>query len=302
MISNIFQHPNWQKTLQETYGYKTKKFLEGDSEITLMEVNRFISKKYVAFPFSDWCFENEKIDIKSLPKDQKFQIRGGICDENFITEKFLVHDISLIETEDEIFMRFEGKTRRNIKKAIKNNLDVNVLTDKDSLKIFMQHNYETRRKHGLPPQPDSFFENFYKNIISEKMGATVIVSQKGTPVSSSILMFWDENVYYKYGASDPNYLNLRPNDLMFWEIIKWAKGEGFKNLNLGKTDIDAEGLIRFKRSLGTTVKTINYYEFPKSQDSDGEGESIIKKLEPHIQKMPIGLLRFIGNSIYKYFG
>ncbi|MCC7429422.1 hypothetical protein IT568_01130 [bacterium] len=89
---------------------------------------------------------------------------------------------------------------------------------------------------------------------------------------------------------------------MFWELIKWSKNKNFKKINLGKTEIDAEGLIRFKRSLGADSKLLNYYEYPKPQQKNPQDISLIKKLSPIIQKTPISILRFLGNTIYKYFG
>ncbi|MCC7429250.1 peptidoglycan bridge formation glycyltransferase FemA/FemB family protein, partial [bacterium] len=244
---NIFQHPLWIKTLEETYNYKTHKIKMGNSSFPIMEVGKPFSGKLVSLPFSDFVLNDEKLDFTKLDKSKKYQFRGGVFDEDFVSEKFLVHEISLLESEDEIFKRFEGKTRRNVKKAEAENLKFRISSEFNELKLFMGHNYHTRRKHGIPPQPDSFFEKLYKNLFKENLGAVVIISQNEVAVSSSVVLFFEDTVYYKYGASNLDFLHLRPNDFMFWELIKWSKNKNFKKINLGKTEIDAEGLIRFKR-------------------------------------------------------
>lgn len=301
-MTNIFLQPVWIKTLEDTYGYEIFLIKLNKTEVPLMQVSGFLKNKLVCLPFSDFVLNDEKIDFDSLDKTKTYEFRGGISNEEFVTEKFYVHEVSLVETEEDIFKRFKSKTKRNIKKAVASGLTVTFSEQKKDLKIFMEQNYETRRKHGIPPQPDSFFENLYKNLITKGLGSVVVVWQNELPVSSSVILFHDDTMYYKYGASDLNLLNLRPNDLLFWELMKWSKDKGFKKLNLGKTDIDAEGLIRFKTSLGATSKVINYYVFPKQKRKNENDVSLLKKLLPIIQKTPIPVLRFLGNTIYKYFG
>ena len=49
-------------------------------------------------------------------------------------------------------------------------LTAKISRSKRSLAAFCRLNCLTRKTHGLPPQPDSFFDNIHKNIIAEDKG------------------------------------------------------------------------------------------------------------------------------------
>jgi lipid II:glycine glycyltransferase (peptidoglycan interpeptide bridge formation enzyme) len=53
-------------------------------------------------------------------------------------------------------------------------------------------------------------------------GLSVIVSALhfGEPVTAAVFLCFGTAAIFKYGASDPWHLGLRPNNLVMWEAIK----------------------------------------------------------------------------------
>jgi CelD/BcsL family acetyltransferase involved in cellulose biosynthesis len=53
----------------------------------------------------------------------------------------------------------------------------------------------------------------------------------------------------------------RPNDLLMWESIKYAKQKNAACLDLGLSDWDQEGLIRYKRRFATDEGVISFVQY-----------------------------------------
>src|SRR5690606_35210449 len=55
-----------------------------------------------------------------------------------------------------------------------------------------------------------------------------------------------KRLHYHLGAADASIFNMRPNNLIFWNIILWAKEHGFSVFNLGGGRSNDDSLFRFK--------------------------------------------------------
>jgi len=119
----------------------------------------------------------------------------------------------------------------------------------------------TRKRHGLPPQPFVFFKNVFDYIISKGYGIVVSALQSNTTIGASVFFHFGKNALYKYGASDMKFQNLRPNNLIMWEAIKWYRNRGNETINFGRTEPYNLGLLRFKRLWGASESPIKYYRY-----------------------------------------
>jgi len=89
---------------------------------------------------------------------------------------YLGHTLNLTDQEEQIFSSFRDSTKRNIKKAVKEGVEVKIDGSLKSVEEFYRLNSMTRKEHGLPPQPFSFFEKIYDHIISRNLGLVVLAS------------------------------------------------------------------------------------------------------------------------------
>ena len=85
-----------------------------------------------------------------------------------------------------------------------------------------------------------------------------------------------------------------------WEAIKWYTRNSFTDFDLGRSDLSAEGLRRFKLGWGAEEYHIPYYRYGLRQDRflAGSGQGT-----PSFQLarwMPLSLLRGVGAVIYKH--
>ena len=232
-------------------------------------------------------------------------LKGGIKylrDTTLPFETFLTHDLDLSQTDQDIFSTFRNSTKRNIKKAVKNGVHVEIQSSIESVKEYCRLHGITRKSHGLPPQPYYFFKKIYEHIISQEKGFVALAVHQNKIIAGAVFFQFGNKAIYKYGASDPAYFYLRPNNIVMWEAIKWYIQNGFKIFSFGRTDVNHKGLAQFKRGWGTTEDILNYYKYDIAQDAFVTQKAGIKSSYTFFKTMPMPVLRLIGNILYRHLG
>jgi Acetyltransferase (GNAT) domain len=72
---------------------------------------------------------------------------------------------------------------------------------------------------------------------------------------------------YKFGASDEKHQDLRGNNLLMWNAIRFLAQNGIEALHFGRTSHENQGLRRFKRGWGTVEETIEYFRFGRAENN-----------------------------------
>ncbi len=320
--ATIFHHPAWLSVLKKQYHFPVFAICSQDKDgnitagIPFCEVKTLTGKKkWVSLPFSDFCnplYSNEN-DLKSIldsiikEKNEKkidsIEIRYELPFPSEFKEnnKFAIHSKELKGTSKEIFKTLK-KTRvqQPIQKSIQNGLITEVRYDYQAIKIFYELHLKTRRKLGVPIQPEKYFIHFYKEIIKYNLGFVVLVKMTGKFISAGIFAGFGNTLSYKYNASDPDYLKLRPNNLMLWTGIKEALGKGFLYFDFGKSDIANAGLRRFKSGWGAEEKELKYSYYPEVPESSFSDNVQNIFLKPLIKNSPPFVCRMLGELFYKY--
>ena len=145
-----------------------------------------------------------------------------------------------------------------IRKAERSGVKAVAARNRDAMNDFYHLHTETRRRHGLPPQPAYFFLNIYEHIIKPGLGFTVLAQRESRPLAAAIFFRFGRNALYKYGASDKRFQEFRANDLVMWHGIQFLLRSGVEKLRFGRTERENEGLRRFKLSWGTQEEVIDY--------------------------------------------
>ncbi len=173
----------------------------------------------------------------------------------------------------------------------------------EAVQVFYRLNCITRKRHGLPPQPWHFFKSVYDHVISKGHGMVALAYHKGEPIAGAIYFHFGKKALYKYGASDKRHQNLRANDLIMSEAIKWYNKNKYENFSFGRTDPNNSGLMQFKAGWGARERIIKYYKYDLKKNA-------FIKAAPHPKRIyngvfnntPIPLLKIFGSVLYKHMG
>ena len=175
--------------------------------------------------------------------------------------------------------------------------------DLKGLKMFYDMTCETRKEHGLPPQPYSFFKIIYNNIINVGSGDIFLANHNGRSIAGAIFFKIGNKILYKFGASFLKYNNLRGNHLVMWEAIRKYKNDGFHEFDFGRTELNHEGLRRFKLSFNTEERLIYTTRYNIKSESFISSETKTDGFYNYVfNKTPIFILKMIGNTFYKHIG
>jgi hypothetical protein len=322
---SIFHSSSWARVLCETYHYMPVYFavLDQDDLVALlpfMEIRSILTgKRGVSLPFSDNCdpiikkgstFHELFAQVVAHGKKYKWgslELRGGDKHLNNTTFSayYFRHNLTLSQDEEQIFKRFRDSTKRNIKKALAEGVEVKRCSSFEAIKAFYQLNCVTRRDHGLPPQPYYFFKKIYTHIISKDRGFVVLASYKNKIIAGAVFFHSGDQAMYKYGASDKKFQHLRANNLVMWEAVKWYGTTGYRNLCFGRTEPENQGLRQFKNGWGTQEDIIYYYTYDLKSNTFKGGvkrQSAQAFYNKVFKRFPIPVLRIVGSLLYRHIG
>lgn len=317
----FFHGSAWSRVLQDTYGHTPKYFcrMAGGRLETLLPVMEVSSvwtgRRGVGLPFTDFCpplqsaascmgdlFE-QALEHGRSRRWKYLECRGGVASAGNATPSlaFYAHVINLEADEPTLFARTEASVRRGIRKSEQAGLSVKFGNDADAIRTFYALHCQTRRRHGLPPQPFRFFENIGRHVIQPGHGWVVSVEQAGRPLAAAIFFHFARQAIYKFGASDYAFQNLRPNNLLMWSAIKWYATHGCTSLHLGRTSLANEGLRRFKLGFGAQEERIEYcrYDFARAAFVT-DVDRVEGWFNPVFRALPGPLLRLAGATLYPH--
>ncbi len=318
---SFFLTSGWARVLKDAYGYRPLYFVIPArtgmrSILAVMEVRSFLTgKRGVSLPFSDLC-------PPLLGGDDDFQVLYGTLEQHARVQgwryvelrgasslcgspafrRFYHHELELNAGVEGLFGRFRSSTRRNIRKAQRLGIKVGRYTTLEALRVFYRLHCRTRKNHGVPPQPWRFFRKMQEHILERGKGFVVLAHADGRPVAAAVFFHFGRQAVYKFGASDRRYQHLRANNLVMWEAIRGYAEQGFKTLSFGRTALDNQGLLQFKRGWGGTESLISYHRYDMKLGQFVEAASGQWAVESFLRRCPAACLRLAGELLYRHMG
>jgi hypothetical protein len=322
--STLFHGTAWARVLQRTYGFTPIYFLVGSHEapaaiLPAMGVRSWLTgHRGVSLPFSDECPPLYTDSPSFARLFAEVQVRGRIAGWRSIemrggaelfaadgryrpSTSFWGHRVALSPDENALFAGLRSSTRRAVRKAEAQELTLDVSGRLESMAEFYGLLCLTRKRHGVPPQSWRFFAILHEELIASGRGIIVLARRGTKPIAAAIFLFSGRQAIYKYGASDDAEQNLRANNLVMWNALKWLARHGYSSLLLGRTSRDNEGLRQFKLGWGAEEYPIDYTRFDlisktytmSADRSSGWHTSIFRRL-------PVPVARMVGAALYRH--
>jgi len=320
---SFFHSSYWAKVLNSSYQYKPLYFSVVDNGkisvlVPIMEINSSLTgKRGVSLPFTDYSspIVSNGYDFKEIFHQviqygknagwKYIEFRGGKDQFSGMqpSSSFFIHTLDLQSGKEAILSSMRRSTERNIKKAEKENVHVERHVSLESVREFYRLNSMTRKNHGLPPQPYYFFRNIYEYIISKGKGFVLLAKYRSRYIAGAVFFNLGDKAIFKYGASDQNYLYLRPNNIVIWSALKWYMENGFKSFSFGRTDLENKGLLQYKRGWGGKEEAIGYYKYNFKKDVFVGKPIIRNSITAYIlRKIPYPMLKKAGSLFYRHMG
>ncbi len=206
--------------------------------------------------------------------------------------------LDLCQSEEQLLGAMEGRTRYDIRRAIKEG--VQVCCDdwsEEFLKTFYRLLSDTSRRNRFPIYSYTMMKNLWDRL-SSKGQCRIFLSKLGEDVLSGIFVFvFGGKCVYQWGASDNKKFKVNPNQLLHWEVIRMAKGLGCTSYDFQgipenvSPDHPLWGIYLFKRGFGSkTVKLVGEYDLVLSKHL----YPLWKILEPAYPRVKQTISRIVG--------
>lgn len=319
---NIFSSAEWLLVLYKTYRLKIFiKYIERDGRISsyiiYSAVSNFLENKICICSYCDYCdgyIENPEdwqvffLSLRVEYPDYRIAIRN-LRDEtvrqnrNFqVLSKEKYHILDLRKDIETLWKETGDSFKSPVKQAQKNGVVVRPC-DKDGLKKFYTLHLKLRKnKYRLFPQPYRFFNYVWEMYIAKDRGVLLGAFDKDNNfIGGTIYLICGNTLFYKFNTSDLHHLKDRPNNILVWEGIKFAKERNLEYLDMGSSGYDQKGLILFKDHIGTQSFDITHLGFTPLHYKFSQ-KIILKMLTRFftLPWMPDFMLRFGSSLIYPY--
>jgi CelD/BcsL family acetyltransferase involved in cellulose biosynthesis len=321
---SLFTSPPWISAVSDTYGFEPTARVLVDASgsaaagVAWIDVRDLRGERRNALPFCDradpivpdgtsWAAVADDAFAGDLP----FTLRSldtspAAGDPRFtVTGEAAWHSTPLDRSLDDLHGAFRSQTRRNIAKAERAGVEVVLSAEREAVAEYHRLHVDLRRrKYRLLAQPLEFFERIWKAFAPTDSIRTALAMVDGRPVAGAVYVVWQDTVYYKFGASQADFLHLRPNDALHWHLIQWAHSRGLRALDWGLSDLDQPGLVEYKRKWATVegrIRTLNSGGAPRGRRSDVEetlGTLTDLLTDPTV---PHDVTERAGAALYRFF-
>jgi FemAB-related protein (PEP-CTERM system-associated) len=150
------------------------------------------------------------------------------------------------------------------------------------------------RRLGTPMHSRRFYDHILASF--GKRASIILVRQGPKAIAGALLLRHRDQVSVLHTGSLSEFLRFRPNNLLYWEIIKQAVGAGAAMLDIGRS-LPGSGIAKFKESLGAVGHPLCYEYFLNRRKALPQ----INQANPRFaaarwiwQRMPMPLTKWLG--------
>lgn len=181
--------------------------------------------------------------------------------------------VDLSSSPDALLAAMHTNTRRNIQLGLRKGIVVRQGTDRD-LPTFYRLLAATGQRQRFVPDNETYISEMYRLLAPRGWLALFMAEYEGEPVSAAIAVCFGDTVFYKRGAWSGRHKERRPNEVMHWEMIRWAQAQGYRYYDFdGITPECANALLRGEPIPAKLNRTVNSFKL-------GFGGQVV--LLPHV--------------------
>jgi FemAB-related protein (PEP-CTERM system-associated) len=309
----------WKRVLAKTYDHELSYLMvkEGDKIQGILPLfttrNRFFGTHISSTP-GGISAKNEQaghmlleaaINIAEDVDADDLLLTGGtrIWDGDFVTiQRHCTQRLSLPSEPDQLWKSISRHKRKNVNKAERNGLSV-TMGGEEHIDYFYEVFSLSLRSLGTPV----FDINLIHNIMAEFPEQTrILVAKKGKqPIGALLLFFVKEVVYAQWAASSREALQYRPNDYLYWEMLRWACKQGFRHCDMGRSQWNT-GNYKFKALWGAETYPL-YYQYYLRRGANipdfnikVERSPLYRLVNRTWQILPVPVTQMVGPYLRKY--
>jgi Acetyltransferase (GNAT) domain len=333
----IYHHPAWLQVLEEAFGYQPVNLACEDAHGLLKGIlplysmrGLFTGRRLSSLPRSPVagplaCDEQAlallaraAVERTRAEKGAQFQVKmlsnalDGLVDEVIGVPWRETYMLELPARPEDIRIgnsRNHARVKWSLNKAARSGVHVHLAETAQELRAWYRLYLETMRRVAVPPRPYRFFQVAWERLrepgLLRLLLATCNEGGRSRLVAGSLLLMFNQTVFYAFAGWRREDLALRPNDVIQWRAIHDACAEGYRFYDFGEVTKGNQGLAEFKSKWGAEAHWMYRYYFPAPRepevgilDSPGRTRRLAVALW---QRLPIKATVLLSDLAHRYF-
>ena len=264
----------WARVIARSYGHRSyylwaRENGEVKGVLPLIGMRNFFYRRLlVSMPFLDdggicadddnirSCLFQEALHLYKVQRTDCLDLRHrytNSLDSSPGGEKVMMI-LDLLDDPDEMWKRFDAKLRNQVRKASKSGL-VAGWSGKEGLADFYKIFAANMRDLGSPVHSRDFFGAILDEFSDS---AKIMLVRKGEDViGGAVCIFFKGSMIVPWASSLREYFSLCPNNLLYWEMIRWGCENGYRSFDFGRSSPDS-GTYRFKKQWGAKEEPLHW--------------------------------------------
>ncbi len=265
----------WRKSIEATFGYRPFYLMAVEGErvrgvlpLFLVE-NLLVRRALISSPFavyggvladSEHAKAALRDTVKSLGESlgvEYVELRNAHSDQRLgfaSVERYVTFTQQIGPDEEAILSSIPRKVRYMVRKSCKAGLVVR--RQCSDISAFEDLYSQSLRRLGTPAFPREHFAR----LLEEYKGAVDIreVILEDKVVAAVLTFYFRDQVLPYYGASDPAFNAIAPNNFMYYDLMRWAGENGYRLFDFGRSKKLVKGSYDFKAHWGMVERMLPY--------------------------------------------
>ena len=323
----VLDHPHgspfhltaWKKSIEATFGY-TSKYLTafaGDQIRGVLPLflvaNALAGRRLISSPFAVYAgilADSDEARLALLNQAQaigeKLQVRDielrnaweGQSSGLPRISRYVTFTQQIGPDEEAILESIPRKTRAAVRKSLKSDLSSRrEFSDPTAFEDLYSKNLH---RLGTPCFPRRHFST----LLEAFAGMIDIreIRSSGKVIAAVLSFYFRDQVLPYYGASDPEYNSLAPNNFMYYDLMRWGGQNGYTVFDFGRSK-KIKGSYDFKSHWGMVERELPYevHLVKGTKLPNYSPANPVFKLPIECWKrLPLGVARAIGPRLIRY--
>jgi serine/alanine adding enzyme len=264
----------WRRVIARSYGHRSHylyaqegRQLKGVLPLIAMR-GLFLRRSLVSMPFLDdggICADNHQIGSRLFQEALRLY-EGQKADFLDLRHRYannleclragakVMMILDLLDDPDEMWKRFDAKLRNQVRKASKSGLTAG-WSSKEGLSDFYKIFAANMRDLGSPVHSRDFFDAILDEFSDN--AKIMLVRKDGEVIGGAVCLFFKGSMIVPWASSLREYFSLCPNNLLYWEMIRWGCENGYQRFDFGRSSLDS-GTFRFKKQWGAKEEPLHW--------------------------------------------
>jgi lipid II:glycine glycyltransferase (peptidoglycan interpeptide bridge formation enzyme) len=213
---------------------------------------------------------------------------AGFGDTHLKTALAATTILDLRPDPDDLMKAMKSKTRYNIRLGERSGVTVRLGTHQD-VAVFHSMLMKTAERQGFVPNSLTHLEDLHETL--GDWCRIFLAEVDGRAVAGMLAMTFGDTVVYKRGAWSGDEGDKRPNEVMHWGVIQWAREHGFTRYDFDGIEPDiARTVLAGEKVSGSATESVTRFKLGFS------GEILL--LPETVSFVPNRVLRFGYDRMY----